>query len=240
MEPDSNGYVRGSCSAPEQTKPAQTQTLSIRAVSSAHYTTSHERRVYAAGFVDDTEHYCSGSKDLITIMNDLSPGSWATGIGFSWSKFTQYAPDWDEVDHSSGTPILHNGIKVTGWGIWEGGIIRAIVLRTYADTTDKLLDKRRCINDRHTIAALDIMTKIRNIRSRIASTRTPRGETATMWQLIARGILGMPHSLPTRGTLLSFAPSFRASARAGRPKGQASLRRDLSGEYGSSQYLDVW
>ena len=184
------GYVQGSRSAPKQAKPAQAPILSIRAESSAHYTTSHGRRVYAASFVDDTEHYGSSVIDLITIMKDLSFDSRATGICFSRSKFTAYASDWDVYIPCPDAPILRSGIKVTGWTVWEGGIIYAVVPRAYADTTEKLFDKRGCINDRHTIEALDTITKLRNIRSRIITFRTSWDETATMWQLIAKGIVG--------------------------------------------------
>ena len=69
------GFVQGSVSGPEQAKPAQSPILSIRAVSKAFYTTFRGRRVHAAGFVDDTEHYGSGAFDLAIIMRELSLGS---------------------------------------------------------------------------------------------------------------------------------------------------------------------
>ena len=76
------GYVQGKCSASEQSKPAQAPILCLRAASAAHYTTSHGRRVNAAGFVDDTEHYGSGIMDLMVITKELSFGSLAMRIGF--------------------------------------------------------------------------------------------------------------------------------------------------------------
>ena len=51
------GFVQGSVSGPEQAKPAQSLILSIRAVIKAFYTTFRGRKVHAAGFADDTEHY---------------------------------------------------------------------------------------------------------------------------------------------------------------------------------------
>ena len=70
-------------SGPEQTKPAQSPILSIRAVSKAFYTTFHGRRIYAAGFVDDTAHYGKGINDILKIEEELGFGSIATGIGFA-------------------------------------------------------------------------------------------------------------------------------------------------------------
>ena len=134
------------------------------------------------------------------IISDRSLTSWAAGIGFSWSKFTACASDWDIYEPCPDAPILRNGIKVSGWDIWGGGVINAVVPRAYADTTEKLLGKRGCTNDRHTIAALDTITKVRNIRSRIATIRTWWDETATMWQPIARGIVGYAPLIDTFST----------------------------------------
>ena len=58
------GYVQGSRGASEQSKPAQSPILNLRANSSACYITFGGIEVYAAGFVDDTEHYGKGINDL--------------------------------------------------------------------------------------------------------------------------------------------------------------------------------
>ena len=87
------GFVQGSVFGPEQAKPAQSSILALRAVSKAFYIKFHGRKVHAAGFVDNTEHYGSGSSDLAIIMHELSLGSIATGIGFAWPKFTAFATD---------------------------------------------------------------------------------------------------------------------------------------------------
>ena len=126
----------------EQAKPAQPPILSIRAVSKAFYSTFHGRRVHAAGFVDDTEHYGSGSRDLATIMRELSLGSVATGIGYTWPKFTAFATDWNEAITSIRSTFSPDGIQVTGWDIWKGGIINAVVPRAQADTIEKFSGKR--------------------------------------------------------------------------------------------------
>ena len=166
------GFVQGSVSGPARAQPAQFPILSIRAQSSAHYTTSHGRHAHAAGFVDDTEHYGNGIEDLITILKELSIGSHATGIGFSWAKFTAYATDWDDAASRMNTPIFPNGIKISGWDIRSGGTIEATVPRAHADTIEKLFGKRSSILHRHNLAALDTTTKIQNIRSRAATIRT--------------------------------------------------------------------
>ena len=90
------GMVQGSVSGPEQTKPAQSPILALRAMSNAYYRTSRGRDVRAAGFVDDTQHYGSGGADLCTIMGELSRGSIATGIGYAWNKFTAYSSDCEK------------------------------------------------------------------------------------------------------------------------------------------------
>ena len=110
VEPD-KGFVQGSVSGPEQAKPAQAPILSIRAQSPAHYTTFMSRQVHAAGCVEDIEHYGNGIEDLIIIMKELNMGSPATGIGFSWDKFTAFASDWDHPVFSLNTPVLPTGSK---------------------------------------------------------------------------------------------------------------------------------
>ena len=108
----------------------------------AFYLTYRGRKVHAAGFVDDTEHYGGGALELATILRELSLGSIATGIGFDWSKFTAFATDWDKAIDSVGYPFTPSGIHATGWDIWNGGIVNAVVPRAQLDTIEKLLGKR--------------------------------------------------------------------------------------------------
>ena len=101
-------------SGPEQAKPAQSPILSIRAVSKAFYITFRGRRVHAAGFVDDTEHYGSGSHDLAIIMRKLSLGSLAIGIGYAWPEATAFATGWNEAISFIG-PALFTGRHPRRW-----------------------------------------------------------------------------------------------------------------------------
>ena len=98
-------FVEGSVSGAEQAKLAQSIILAVRAVSKAFYTTFRGRKVHAAGFVDDTEHYGSGAPDLAIIMRELSLGSVATGIGCAWPKFTAFATNWNKAVSAIGFPF---------------------------------------------------------------------------------------------------------------------------------------
>ena len=184
------GIVQGSASGPEEAKPAQSPILGLREATEACYVTAHGREVRAAGFVDDTQHYGSGGHHLLDIMKELSLGSTATSIGFAWNKFTAYASDLDEVTLTIGLPFSPDGIYVSGWDIWKGLVKESFVPRSFADTPEKLLGKRGTILDRHSLAAADTLVKIGVLRGRIASLHTSWDEAATMWQLIARGIVG--------------------------------------------------
>ena len=84
-----------------------------------------------------------------------------------------------------GHPFSSNGIYVSGWDIWKGLVNESFVLRSFADTPEKLLGKRGTILDRHSLAAADTLAKIGALRGRIASSSTSWDEAATMWQLIA-------------------------------------------------------
>ena len=99
----------------------------MRAISKAFYITFHGRRVHAAGFVDETEYYGSGSRDLATIMRELSLGSVATGITNTWPKFMAFATDWNKTISSTGPSFSPDGIHVVGWDIWKGGMVNAVV-----------------------------------------------------------------------------------------------------------------
>ena len=90
------------------------QILALRAVSMAFYLTYRGRKVHAAGFVDDTEHYGGGARDLASILRELSLGSIATGIGFAWPKFIAFASDWGKAVESVGHPFLPSGIHASG------------------------------------------------------------------------------------------------------------------------------
>ena len=184
------GMVQGSVSGPEQAKPAQSPILSLRASSNAYYLTNRGREVRAVGFVDDTQHYGSGGSHLCSIMDELSRGSIAIGIGFSWKTFTAYSSDWEDVLHTIGLPFTADGIYVSGWDIWNGQAMKSFVPRSLADTPEKLLGKRGTILDRHSTASVDTMEKISALRSRIASMHAAWDEAAMMWQLIARGVVG--------------------------------------------------
>ena len=179
--------MQGSVSGSEQAKPAQSPILALRAVSKAFYRTYHGREVRAAGFVDDTEHYGGGALDLAIILRELSLGSIATGIGFAWPKFTAFASDWDKAVRSIGYLFSPTGIHASGWDIWNGGTVNAVVPEAELDTIEKLLGKRGSIRDRHTLAAADTIAKIRALRSRAVSIRASWVELASMWQLIAMG-----------------------------------------------------
>ena len=129
----------------------------------------HGRHVRAAGFVDDTGHYGGGALDFAVIMRELSLGSIAAGIGFAWPKFTAFATDRDKAVRSIGYPFSPTGIHASGWNIWNGGIVNAVVPRAELDTIEKLVGKRGSIRDRHTLAAADTIAKIRALRSRAVS-----------------------------------------------------------------------
>lgn len=108
----------------------------------------------------------------------------------TWPKFTAFATDWNDAISSIGLPFSPDGIQATGWNIWKGGIVSAVVPRAQADTISKLLGKRGSILDRHSLAAMDTVSKIRALRFRASTIRASWDELATMWQLIARGIVG--------------------------------------------------
>ena len=99
-------------------------------------------KFYAAGYVDETEHYGKSIEDLIIKMKELNVGSHATGIGFSSAKFAAFSSNGDQAVLSLNTHVFSNGIQVTGWDICKGGTLKAILPRAYADTTETLFGKR--------------------------------------------------------------------------------------------------
>ena len=100
----------------EQSKPAQSPIFNVRANSLAFYRTECEIGVYAAGYVDDIEHYGKAINDLAIIMDELGMGSIVTGIGFAWAKFIAFAFDWDENDPLRNPSVFPDGIQVCWMG----------------------------------------------------------------------------------------------------------------------------
>ena len=231
------GIVQGSVSGPEEAKPAQSPILGLRELSEACYVTAHGCKVRAAGFVDDTQHYGSGGRHLLDIMKELSLGSIATGIGFAWNKFTAYASDWDDVFTTIGFPFSPEGINVSGWDIWKGIVKESFVPRSFADTPEKLLGKRGTILDRHSLADANTLAKIVVLRGRIGSLHASWDEAATMWQLIARGIIGYVTIVgtPSAASLHSEDSAFfrlvlsRLGARASLERVSLTAPRNIGG-----------
>ena len=186
------GFPQGSVSGPEASKPAQEPILRMRRTSPAQYVTSAGRRVACAGYVDDAEHYGSGAADLPTIVAELGLGSVATGIGFAWPKFSAYASDWDDFlasPASLGSGMTVTDIAAEGWDIWRGGAAPGRIPRALSDTVEKLLGKRGSICDRHSIAASDLLSRLRGVRHLASARRCSWDETAALYQLVVRGVL---------------------------------------------------
>ena len=166
------------------------------------YITSKGVAVKCSAYVDDAEHYGAGAAQLRPIMDDLSLGGAATGIGFAWNKFSAYATDWEEycsTPAGADDGVTNEGIAVTGYDIWQGGTIHETVPRAFADTEERLLGKSGCIRDRHTIAREETIRTLANTRSHIYQKRASWDEVAAYVQMMVRGIIaycpldGIPH-----------------------------------------------
>ena len=77
-----------------------------------------------------------------------------------------------------------------GGGTWHGDLTHAELPRAHADTIEQLLGKRGTTLDRHSIAASDTTTQIRNIRTRVLAIRADWDEAAMIWQLVAHRTFG--------------------------------------------------
>ncbi|CAE7770376.1 unnamed protein product [Symbiodinium sp. CCMP2592] len=195
------GLPQGSVSAPELSRAAQDPMLRLRENSPAAYHTHGGRRVAAAGFVDDTEHYGAGAADLPSILADLSLGSLGTGIGFAWTKCSAFATDWDQFVQHPGCPGMDaRSIQGSGWDIWHGGLAQGVIARSLEHSEETLLGKTGTVWDRHTAAAQHLLDRILSVRQMLASGRYTWDEAATMYQLRVRGFLSY-------ATLLGIPPS---------------------------------
>ena len=186
------GAPQGSVSGPEASHPAQEPILRVRESSAAAYITSAGRRVSCTGFVDDAEHYGAGAAHLPLIVKELGAGSMATGIAFSWSKFSAYATDWDAflaTPAAAQSGMTHDAIAATGWDIKQGVATPALVPRSHADTVEKLLGKRGQVSDRHSHARADLMLKVKGVIRSLRSSRAPWDECAITIQLRIRGVI---------------------------------------------------
>ena len=186
------GVPQGAVTSPEVSCSAQDPILRLRAADGAAYVSSAGRRVTAAGYVDDIEHYGQGLADLPIILNSLEAGSRASGVGFAWSKFSAFASDWD-----AGLPLLPAGSGVTAagasvrsWDIWSGGMRAFQLPRSTAQDVDKLLGKRGTPSDRHTLAREDLLAKLASVRQRLSTKCCAWDEITAMTQWVLGGIMG--------------------------------------------------
>ena len=69
--PVARGVPHGAVSSPEVSRAAKDPLLRLRAADGAAYVTSTGRRVVAAEYVDDIEHYGQGLADLPVILQSL-------------------------------------------------------------------------------------------------------------------------------------------------------------------------
>ena len=95
-------------------------------------------------------------------------------------KFAAFASDCDENDPLINPSVLPDGIQVVGWDIWNGSYVHATVPKAYADTVETLLGKRGTIIYRHSLAAIDTIGKLRNLRYRKTVVKTAWYEIAAM------------------------------------------------------------
>ena len=186
------GVPQGAVTSPEVSRSAQDPILRLRAADGAAYVSSAGRRVTAAGYVDDIEHYGQGLADLPIILNSLEAGSRASGVGFAWSKFSAFASDWD-----AGLPLLPAGSGVTAagasvrsWDIWSGGMRAFQLPRSTAQDVDKLLGKRGTPSDRHTLAREDLLAKLASVRQRLSTKCCAWDEITAMAQWVLGGVMG--------------------------------------------------
>ena len=93
------------------------------------------------------------------------------------------------------------------------------------------------INDRHSLAALDTVTKIRSLRSRARTIRASWDELAIKWQLIAKGIAGyaplvsipLPADLHAEDIAFSFSILAGLGARASTERPSLTAPRRIGG-----------
>ena len=148
------GVMQGGVSSPELSRPAQDPILRLREQSSSVYTTSHGRRVATASFSDDAEHYGSGVADIPTVVSELDQG-------------TDWDDNWPMLDPATG--ISSDGIAVTSFDIWAGGTIQSTLQRTLPNVTEVLLGKATAFSDKHTLAAAELVSRLRQARSGVLS-----------------------------------------------------------------------
>ena len=208
------GFPQGACSSPESSKPAQEPILRLRESSPAAYVTSAGRRVEAFGYVDDIQNYGQGLPDLLTIIQELSFGSRASGIGLSWANFSAFSTGWDEAiasGRSNHGDLAPGHVTAQGWNIWSGALATAAVPRARADEMEKLMDKRGSIRDKHSAAAQDTIVKVAKVRRALSHRRCSWDEVCESLQIVVRGVLGYAPlvGIPEPGALHSEDQAFQ-------------------------------
>ena len=185
------GVPQGTNSSPELSKPAQEPILRLREMSPARFVADHGIDVAVTAYADDAEHYVGGIRQLPQLLVELGKGSMIAAVGYAWSKFSAFASDWNSVlgtEWATRHGISPDGIQVTGYDIWTGGMVTTTLPRSHADSIEKLLGKRGTISNKHDIAAQDLLDKLDQLRQKMTFRNCEWDEIAAAFQLIGRAI----------------------------------------------------
>ena len=110
---------------------------------------------------------------------------------FAWAKFSAFATDWDDswrmMDHATG--ISSDGIAVTLFDIWAGGTIQTTLQRTLPNVTEVLLGKATAFSDKHTLAAGELVSRLRQALRRLSQHRASWDERVAFFQWVMRGTI---------------------------------------------------
>ena len=121
------------------------------------------------GYSDDAEHYGSGVRDVPAIVAELGHGSIHTGIGFAWGKFSAFATDWDQqwAHQDPAFGLSAEGVSVTSYDIWQGGVVHTTLERTRPEAVEVRLGKYMKFGDKHSPAAESLLSKLRHALRRL-------------------------------------------------------------------------
>ena len=186
---------------PEASKPAQEPILRLRQASPAQYVTHAGRRVACAGYVDDAEHY--GAARAPPTCRSLSRSS----VSVAWRPASGSPGRSSLRSRPTGTPSSPRPTRTVPLGrlprracllpaslpwvgdIWRGGTSPAQIPRAHVDSVEKLLGKRGPIGDRHSVAAEDLLSRLKGVCAMATAKKCAWDEVAALYQLVVRAVL---------------------------------------------------
>ena len=139
------------------------------------------------------------------------------------------------------SPLSPASLRITSFDIWKGGQVTSVLRRTLPDASETLLGKPGVFSDKHSLAAEELLQKLRRALQRLSALRALWDERVAFFQWIMRGVVGYVPlvGLPQPSNLHAVDAAFHNLVLAGMGVRSTVERMSLLAACGGTQLPSV-